>query len=225
LDEKQAINWLEALDKRFADTQADKIGEDDVWAAIYSEMRAALETTLPPGHVVLRQWQDAVNRAKGIEKGNRVQVPERWVSGELLGIFRTAISLLKGGHLRSLADGIRAETVAQCLDQAETLVRSGYVVAAMVLAGGGLETHLRSLCLRCGLSWQGNGSIAAYKHALDQARNQGTQSLVSSSDSSQIESWGKDRNDAAHTPATFGRSLQEVGLAIVGVRQFLLRTQ
>jgi hypothetical protein len=139
LDEKQAIDWLDALDERFTDTQAAKNGEDDVWAAIYSEMRAALETILPPGHVVLRQWQDAVKRANAIQKGNRVQVPERWVGGELLGILRTAISLLKAGHLRSLADGIRAETVAQCLDQAESLVRSGYVVAAMVLAGGGLR--------------------------------------------------------------------------------------
>ena len=225
MDEKQAIDWFEALDKRFTDTHAAKNGENDVWAAIYSEMRAALEATLPPGHVVIRQWQDAVKRANAIQKGNRVQVPERWVSGELLGIFRTAISLLRAGHLRTLSDGIRAETVAQCLDQAEVLARSGYVVAAMVLAGGGLETHLRSLCLRSGLTWQGNGSIAAYKQALDQSRNQGTQNLVSSSDSSQVESWGKDRNDAAHTPATFGRSQQEVGLAISGIRQFLSRTQ
>jgi hypothetical protein len=225
LNEKLAIDWLETLDQRFADTRAAKIGEDDVWAAIYSEMRAALESVLPPGHIILRQWQDAVDRAKAIDRGNRVQVPERWVSGELLGLFRTAISLLKDGHLRSFADGIRAETVAQCLDQAEVLVRAGYVAAAMVLAGGGLETHLRSLCARFNLTWQGNGSIAAYKQALDQGRNLGTQNSVSSSDSSLIESWGKDRNEAAHTPATFSKTSQEVGLAIAGIRQLLARTQ
>jgi hypothetical protein len=216
---------LETLDQRFAEAHASKIGEDDVWSAIYSEMRTALESVFPPTHVVLRQWQDAVTRAKAIPKGNKVQVPERWVSGELVGILRTAISLLKNGHLRSLADGIRAETVAQCLDQADALVRAGYVAAAMVLAGGGLETHLRSLCLRFGLSWQGDGSIATYKQALDQARNQGVQNVVSSSDSSQIESWGKDRNDAAHSPATFAKTTHEVGHAIAGVRQFLGRTQ
>lgn len=225
MDEKQGIVWLEALNQRFIDTRAAKNGEHDVWAAIWSEMRAALESVLPPGHVVLRQWQDAVGRAKTINRGNRVEVPENWVSDELVGLCRTAISLLKNGHLRSLADGIRAETIAQCLDQAEVLVRAGYVSAAMVLAGGGLETHLRTLCLRFGAPWQGNGSIAAYKHALDQSRNNGSHTVVSSSDSSQIESWGKDRNEAAHTPATFARTAQEVSLAIAGIRQLLSRTQ
>ena len=225
MDEKQAIEWLDALNQRFIDTRAAKNGEHDVWAAIWSEMRAALESVLPPGHVVLRQWQDAVARAKTVNRGNRVEVPENWVADELVGLCRTAISLLKNGHLRSLVDGIRAETIAQCLDQAEVLVRAGYVSAAMVLAGGGLETHLRNLCLRFGASWQGNGSIAAYKQALDQGRNSGSHTVVSSSDSSQIESWGKDRNDAAHTPATFARTAQEVSLAIAGIRQLLSRTQ
>lgn len=225
MDDKQAIAWLEALNQRYIDTRAAKNGEHDVWAAIWSEMRAALESVLPPGHVVLRQWQDAVGRAKAIDRGNRVEVPENWVGGELVGLCRTAISLLKDGHLRSLIDGIRAETVAQCLDQAEMLGRAGYVAAAMVLAGGGLETHLRNLCVRFGTSWQGNGSIAAYKQALDQGRNNGSQTVVSSSDSSLIESWGKDRNDAAHAPATFARTAQEVSLVIAGIRQLLARTQ
>ena len=225
MDERQAIAWLEELNQRFIDTRAAKNGEDDIWAALWSEMRAALESILPPGHVVLRQWLDAVARAKSVNRGNRVAVPENWVGDELVGLCRTAISLLKTGHLRSLVDGIRAETVAQCLDQAEVLARAGYVPAVMVLAGGGLETHLRNLCTRFGAAWQGSGSIAAYKQALDQARNAGDQNVVSSSDSSQIESWGKDRNDAAHAPATFARTAPEVLLAIAGIRHLLSRTQ
>ena len=225
MDEQRAITWLEALNQRFIDTRAAKNGEYDVWAAIWSEMRSALESVLPPGHVVLRQWQDAVGRAKSVNRGNRVEVPENCVGDELIGLCRTAISLLKDGHLRSLADGVRAETIAQCLDQADALVRAGYISAAMVLAGGGLETHLRNLCVRAGASWRGDGSIGAYKQALDQARNNGSQTIVSSSDSSQIESWGKDRNDAAHTPATFAKTAQEVSLAIAGIRQLLAHTQ
>jgi len=225
VDEKTALAWFEALDQRFTETRASKTGEHDVWSAVYSEMRAALDTVFPPSHVVVRQWDDAVARAKKILSGNAIQVPEHWVSGELVGIFRTSLSILKNGYLRSLADGIRAETVAQCLDQADVLARAGYAAAAMVLVGGGLETHLRGLCVRLGCSWQGNGSISSYKQALDQGRNQGRQATVSSSDSSQIESWGKDRNDAAHSPATFAKTPQEVGHIIEGVRQFLGRTQ
>lgn len=225
LDEAGALAWLEALDRRYADTRAAQNGETDIWSAIFSEMRTALEAVLPPGHVLIRQWQDAIGRAKAINRGNRVELPEHWVSGELIGLLRTATSLLRDGRLRSLADGVRAETIAQCLDQADSLVRSKYAAAAMVLAGGGLETHLRNLCIRFGASWQGNGSIAAYKQALDQTRNQGLQSVVSSSDSSQIEAWGKDRNEAAHTPASFAKSPEEISLAIAGIRSFLSRTE
>jgi len=95
----------------------------------------------------------------------------------------------------------------------------------MVLAGGALETHLRNLCARFGLTWPGEGSIAKYNQALGQARNLGTQELVTSSDSSLIESWGKDRNEAAHTPATFSRSATDVLAAVEGIKQFLARTE
>jgi hypothetical protein len=188
-------------------------------------MHSALESVFPPSHAILRRWEDAIARAKQIPKGNRIQTPELWVCNELIGIFRTAITLLKNGLIRSLADGVRAETVAQCLDQAEALGRAGYAAAAMILAGGALEAHLRILCMRFNLSWQRDGSIGSYKQSLDQARNQGTQSLVSSSDSSQIESWGKDRNEAAHTLASFAKAPQQVLHIVEGIRQFVARTQ
>jgi hypothetical protein len=177
MNEQQAIAWLESLNQKYIDTKAAQNGEYDVWSSIWSEMRSALEAILPPGHFVLRQWQQVVDQARR-EKTARLQVVENFVGAELIGLCRTAISLLKNNQLRSLADGVRAETIAHCLDQADTLARAGYSAAAMVLAVGGLETHLRNLCLRVGATWQGNGSIAAYKQALDQARNNGTQNTV-----------------------------------------------
>ena len=139
--------------------------------------------------------------------------------------FPSCSPAFKEGHAHRFADGIRAETIIQCLDQAEALVKAGYVAAAMVLAGGALETHLQNLCGRFALSWSGDGSISKYKQSLDQARNQGLQSLVTSSDSSLIESWGKDRNTAAHRPTAFTRTPAEVRLAIEGIRQFLVRAE
>jgi len=225
LDEKILLSWFEDIEKRVSATRALQTGEHDVWAAIFAEMHSALESVFPPSHAILRRWEDAITRAKQLSKGNRIQTPELWVCNELIGIFRTATTLLKNGLIRSLADGVRAETVAQCLDQAEALGGAGYAAAAMILAGGALETHLRVLCIRFNLSWQGAGSIGSYKQSLDQARNQGTQSLVSSSDSSQIESWGKDRNEAAHTPASFAKAPQQVLHIVEGIRQFVARTQ
>lgn len=225
MNEQIALEWFETLQQRFISIRSSRTGEHDVWSALFVEMRSAIESVFQPSHVVVRQWHDAVERAKKVLVGNRVQTPESWVKDELFGIFQTALSILKNGYLRSLADGIRAETVAQLFDQADALVRNSYTVAAMVIAGGALETHLRGLCRSFGLSWQGSGSIASYKQALDQARNQGLQSKVSSSDSSQIESWGKDRNEAAHSPANFTKTPQQVAVIIEGMRQFLGRTQ
>ena len=224
MNEQTALAWFESLERRFIETFDSKTEQYDVWSALYTEMRSALGTSFPPSHVVVRKWEDLVARGNKINVGDR-GMPEGFVRGELIGVFRAATSLLKNGHFRSLADGIRAETIGQCLDQAEALSGSGYASAAMVLAGGALETHLLSLCTRFSLTWNGNGTIAKYKQALDQGRNNGAQSTVSSSDSSQIESWGKDRNDAAHSPATFIKSDQEVGHIIGGICQFLGRTQ
>jgi hypothetical protein len=225
LDESTLLTWFEEIEKRVSETRASETVALDVWAASFAEMHAALESVFPPSHTIVRQWEDATSRARRFARGPRVQTPELWIRDELNGIFRTALALLKNGLIRSLADGVRAETVAQCLDQAEALGRAGYAAAAMILAGGALETHLRVLCMRFSLSWQGSGSIGSYKQALDQARNQGTQSLVSSSDSSQIESWGKDRNEAAHVPANFAKAPQQVLHIVEGIRQFVARTQ
>jgi hypothetical protein len=225
LDEKAILIWDEELEKRVSETRASETVALDVWAAIFAEMHAALECVFSPSHATVRRWEDATSRARGFARGPRVQTPELWIRDELIGIFRTALALLKNGLIRSLADGVRVETVAQCLDQAEALGRAGYAAAAMILAGGALESHLRALCMRCSLSWQGSGAIGSYKQALDHARNQGTQSLVSSSDSSQIESWGKDRNEAAHMPANFAKAPQQVLHIVEGIRQFVARTR
>jgi hypothetical protein len=130
------------------------------------------------------------------------------------GIFQAAYRLLKEGHTRKFVDGVRAETIVQCLDQAAALVGNGYVIAAMVLAGGALETHLHNLCSRFSLSWSGDGSISKYNQSLVKARNQGVQSLVTAGDSNLIEAWGEDRNTAAHEPTKFTKTSQEVRLSI-----------
>jgi hypothetical protein len=223
--ESEVLGWFEELEKRAQELRVSRTGEHDVWAAVFAELHTALESVFPPSHAVLRRWDEARKRALQVILGNNVETPEIWVKGELLGIFQAAGKILRDGRLRTLADGVRAETVSQCLDQGELLARSRHAAAAMVLAGGGLETHLRTLCIRFGLTWQGDGSIAKYKQALDQGRKQGTQSIVSSSDSSLIESWGKDRNEAAHTPTTFSKTPADVLHSIEGMRNFLARAQ
>ena len=53
MDEKTVLAWFESLEQRFTETRASKTGEHDVWSALYTEMRSALETVFPPSHVVV----------------------------------------------------------------------------------------------------------------------------------------------------------------------------
>jgi hypothetical protein len=224
MDEQSLLTWFEQMEGRVSQTFTPGTHQYAMRTALLTEMQTALESVFPPSHTVLRRWEDVRSResqALQNDHGSRLE----FAQDELIAIFRVAHRLLKEGHAHKFADGIRAETTMQCLDQAEALVKAGYVAAAMVLAGGALETHLQNVCGRFALSWSGDGSISKYKQALDQARNQGLQNLVTSSDSSLIESWGKDRNTAAHTPTAFTKTPAEVRLAIEGIRQFLARAE
>lgn len=63
-------------------------------------------------------------------------------------VFLAAREDFEGGYLASVRNLVQAEIAESELDQARELLRSGYVVAAAVVAGVVLETTLRSLCER-----------------------------------------------------------------------------
>jgi hypothetical protein len=224
MDEQSLLTWFQQIDERIFQVFIRGTHQYALRAGVLTEMQTALESVFLPSDAVRRRWEDARSRESQAFQRDFAGALD-FVQDELVEIFRVAHRLLQEGHAQRFADGIRAETIMQCLDQADALARTGYADAAMVLAGGAMESHLRALCVRFSLSWQGNGSIGSYKQALDQARNQGTQNVVSASDSSQIDSWAKDRNDAAHTPVNFIKTPQAVLYIVEGIRQFLGRTQ
>lgn len=176
---------------------------------------AALDSVFPAAHAVKQRWNRIINR-------DGADVSEEHVLDGARGVFVAALDILKAGGLSTLVDGIRADTAAELLDQADTLVGKGYLAAAAVLAGGALETHLYHLCLKHAVTWNGVGSISAYDGAIATARNQGHQ-LYSLGDSKLIVAWGGMRNDAAHAPTTFQRNAKEVGIMITGIREFIIR--
>jgi hypothetical protein len=194
--------------------------EDD--AALLTEMQSAIEAVFGSSHAIRRRWEDARRRSSAGPMSDR-PVPDSWFFEEFQGLFASAHLQAKQGHIRTLADGIRAETVGECLEVADVLLAANHAVAAMVVAGGALEVHLRHLCLRNSLNWPGSGSIEKYKAALDQARNEGVET-ISPSDSKQVNAWGGRRNDAAHDPVKFTGSVSEVRLIVEGIRQFVART-
>jgi hypothetical protein len=145
MDEQSVLTWFKQIDERIFQVFTPGTHQYAVRAAVRTEMQTALESVLPPSHAVLRRWEDARSRASQAlqsDFGGRLD----FVQAELVEIFRVAHRLLQEGHARRFADGIRAETNMQCLDQSDALARTGYAAAAMVLAGGALASHLRALC-------------------------------------------------------------------------------
>jgi len=67
-------------------------------------------------------------------------------------VFIAAMDDYKGGYLTSIKNLIQADVFDNELEQAEELLSSGYKLAAAVIAGVVLETTLRDLCTREGIS-------------------------------------------------------------------------
>jgi len=67
-------------------------------------------------------------------------------------VFIAAMDDYKGGYLISIKNLIQADVFDSELEQAEGLLSSGYKSAAAVIAGVVLETTLRDLCTREGIS-------------------------------------------------------------------------
>ena len=66
----------------------------------------------------------------------------------MMAVFQAAREDFDGGYLASVHDLIRAEVFDSELEQATELLKSGYAIAAAVVAGIVLETAIRDLCTR-----------------------------------------------------------------------------
>ena len=203
-------------------TESESELDEEAAAAWVLELGQAFALCFPPGFDLRRRWESIVKQADG----QPWMLSNESVVTAARAAAKTAVALLEGGHLRALADGVRAETVGELLDQAEQLVDDGEPVPAAVLAGGALETHLRHLCDRAGVlgTLVGSGSIEKYKGLLDVARKNGDE-VITKGDGKLVTAWGDDRNIAAHHPTKFGKGGPEVRLMVDGIRQFVARTE
>jgi hypothetical protein len=191
--------------------------EEPAASSWLTEVQSALAAVFPNGHPLRTTFDRTFHGAKSYEwSSDTYFIP-------LTGAFNAAHNMVKTGRVQSLIAGLQAETVMELLDQAATLGQSNYPVAAMVIAGGALESHLLHLCGRHNLTWNGDGSIGKYDGAIAAARNAGTVTVYSQADTKSMGTWGADRNTAAHTPANFHKSSAEVLAIIEGIRGFISR--
>jgi hypothetical protein len=119
----------------------------------------------------------AIERIAGRDSEYYRQLPTRPVLLRVEGPGESFIPALTGGlvalrraveagFLVRLEERMRANVYDDFLAQAQDLFDAGYHVAAMVLAGGVLEDHLRKLCDARGVACKGSGSLAKYNDLL-----------------------------------------------------------
>jgi hypothetical protein len=217
--------WFEELEKKahllptevfgYDRSKAHAIGAFQAWMA---EAETAIEAVFPPAHAIRSKWTKAENLLKPFNDGTYV------VGDAVIGVFQAAVNLIQGDRLTSLLDLIRAETENDILEQSLALLKANHLAAAAVIAGGALDAHLRNLCRKYSLVVAGDGSISKYDQVIGQARNLGTVTVYSATDSKQVGGWGGMRNDAAHDPGAFVSSKDEVRRMIDGVKDFVSRT-
>jgi hypothetical protein len=107
----------------------------------------------------------------------------------LKSIFNAAKEDFEGGYLQSTRSLVQAEVFDSELEQATELHKSGYQSAAAVVAGVVLETTLRELCDRAGISHGKLDKINA-----DLAKNGNYNKLIQK----RITALADIRNSAAH---------------------------
>jgi hypothetical protein len=231
MSDAQTQAWLDDLLKRGESVPLfnDFYREQVAALAWLGEAESAMASVFPIGHPIRVMWQRVVDRASTYSFGTgamKTQISALYAGehfNQLLGVVKAGGEVVRSGRLRGLLDGVRAETVSEVLDQAQGLLTAHHTVAATVLAGGALETHLRHLCVRNNLSWPGEGSIAKYDAAVAQARNAGIATVYSATDSRLIGGWGGMRNDAAHDPVAYRRGEEDVRRMIEGILEFVAR--
>ncbi|MHB9065993.1 MAG: hypothetical protein ACYC4B_19525 [Pirellulaceae bacterium] len=107
----------------------------------------------------------------------------------VVAIFNAAREDYEGGYLFNLQSLVKAEVFDDMLEQASALLSAGYKDPACVVAGVALETTLKDLCSRNGIS---HAKLDKMNVDLAKLRlyNKGMQK--------QITAWADRRNSAAH---------------------------
>jgi hypothetical protein len=130
----------------------------------------------------LHRWWGKV-KSLGVQLGSAVEPwravllvePDRNTLGFVkrgLGTLEALKHQLEHGYLEKYSDVVRADTLADLLEQAEHLLDAGYHIAAAVVARAVLEEHLRTVCATLGCSPQRsrptindfNQALYAYQH-------------------------------------------------------------
>jgi hypothetical protein len=167
-----------------------------------------LQTVFGPDHTFAKNFETSTT-VQGIVQSRAIDVSR----GQ--GVLKAAQEDLSKGWAWSFREMIHAEVFDDFLEMADHLLKNGgYFVAAVVLAGGTLEEHLRKLSQKHNLP-----VVDSIDTMIQALRKKG---VYPQSTWRSISSWYDLRTDAAHgRPRTYAR--QEVANMISGVRDVISR--
>lgn len=196
----------------------------DVWKSTILRAAAVVQRFCAPGSVYIEEARQIVSNLNSIGENGTLQPGWDSPKGNMAAVLNAVLQDAKTGSLwRGLWEA-KNDTCTDILQQADALLLTRYFAAAAVLAGGALEAHLKDLCERHELNWQGDGSITKYQGALSAAQNRGDISFFSTGDGKFVTAWGDLRNRAAHTPASILAG-DDVAISnmLLGIRDFIKR--
>lgn len=141
----------------------------------------------------------------------------------MAGILKALRADVEAGFLSSARELIHGELFGDFLEMADFLLDEGYKDAAAVMGGGVLETHLRQLCIKHGVSLNTVINNQTQPKKADRLNNDlAGASIYSKLDQKNVTSWLDLRNKAAH--AKYNEYTKEqVALLLQGIRYFISR--
>lgn len=140
-----------------------------------------------------------------------------------IAILQAIRSEISGGWMFTFKGLVAAELFADFLDMASHLLENGYKDSAAVMIGGVLEEHLRQLCLKHELAIDEEKDERVVPKKADRLNaDLAKAGAYTKLDQSQVTTWMKIRNDAAHGKYD-GYNHQQVEQFRVGVIEFMTR--
>ena len=143
---------------------------------------------------------------------------------KMLGLIEALNEDIKNNQLVAFEELIHGDIFSDYLEMADYLIDSGYKDPAAVIAGSTLESHIKKLCKKCGMSIfevDTNGNQRPIK--VDRLNNElAKRNVYSILDQKSITSWLDLRNKAAHGNYS-EYSIEQVRIMISSIRDFINR--
>jgi len=154
-----------------------------------------------------------------------VQTPKLHLhTSSIMGVVQALKNDIEAGYIQTLAELIHGELFADFLEMAQYLCEEGYKDAAAVITGSTLESHIRKLCNKTGVSIEQadkDGNIRSVK--ADSLNSELAKAdAYSKLDQKNVTAWLGLRNKAAHGQYS-EYTADQVVLFFSGVRDFIAR--